>query len=129
MTVLEERFMAQVPGTLREIAEALKTISKKMGDEPKAEKPANSVWVFVADQTYDCVSEDILVEVFATKEAAIKYLHQFVREEGDESSVDYAKKNGWVIEHDEPDLFRAYRDGCYATDHIECQVHECRFNN
>ena len=93
----------------------------------KAKQEKQVVYVFTAEQVWDYEVADTIVKAFATKEAAQKYLHEFVH--GKEGVIEDAKKYGWCIEYDEPDLFQAYRDGYYAQDHTECTITECEIEN
>jgi len=86
----------------------------------------NYVWVFTAEQAWDGEVADTITKVFSTEEKAVKYMHDFIHNENsDESIVDYVERKGWETEYDEPMLYRAYEDGYYATNHIECQVNKC----
>ena len=116
MTALEQRFMERVPNLLHDISENLQAISDNL--QPK------SVWVFTGEQAWDGEVADIIVKTFRTREAAQKFMHEFIHEDGDESIVDYVKRKDWSVEMDEPDLYRAYGDQ-YATDHIEITITEC----
>lgn len=78
------------------------------------------VWVFVADQVCNDDNFDVITEVFATEEAARQHLHEFVH--GEEGELAYAEKHGWVVEHNEPDLFRSYEDGYYSGNHTEATI-------
>ena len=82
------------------------------------------VWVFIAEQSWDGEVADDIVRVFDAKEKAVKYLDDFIHDDGDESIVDYVKRRGWVTEQDEPMLYRAYEDGCYCTSRIELEIIE-----
>ena len=122
MTVLEQRFMERVPSLLHDIAESLATIAGKMADkEPQVKK----VWVFTAEQAWDGEAADVIVKTFATEQAAQKHLHDFVYNDGDETIAEYVKKHDWKVEMDEPWLYRAYDEGRYPTDHVECTITEC----
>lgn len=90
-----------------------------IADEPE------KVYVFTAEQAWEGESADIIVKTFRTKEAAQKFMHKFIHEDGDESIEDYVKRKGWEVEMDEPDLYRAYYDGRYTTNHIEITITEC----
>ena len=90
-----------------------------IGDEPE------KVYVFTAEQAWDCEVIDTIVKTFRTREAAQEFMHKFIHEDGDESIKDYVKRKGWEVEMDEPDLYRAYYDGRYSTDHIEITITEC----
>ena len=96
-------------------------LEKKLDIEDEPEK----VYVFTAEQAWEGESADIIVKTFRTKEAAQKFMHKFIHEDGDESIEDYVKRKGWEGEMDEPDLYRAYYDGRYTTDHIEITITEC----
>jgi hypothetical protein len=52
-------------------------------------------------------------------------MHKFIHEPvDDESIVDYVKRKGWVKVEDESDLYRAYEERRYATNHIEITITE-----
>ena len=122
MTVLEQRFMERVPNLLQSIAESLATIAGKTADKkPQAKK----VWVFTAEQAWDGEAADVIVQTFATEQAAQDYLHDFVYKDGDETIAEYVKKHGWEVDEDEPWLYRASSPGYYPTDHVECTITEC----
>lgn len=91
------------------------------------DNPTN-VWVFTAEQACDGEVADIIVKAFGTEADAQEYMHKFIHEDGDESIADYVKRKSWEVEMDEPDLYRAYEDGCYLTDHIECTITECEIH-
>lgn len=88
-------------------------------------KVTEKVYVFTAEQAWDGEAADIIVKTFRTREAAQKFMHEFIHEDGDESIAEYVESNGWEVEMDEPDLYRAYNDGRYSTDHIETTITEC----
>lgn len=96
-------------------------LEKKLEIEDEPEK----VYVFTAEQAWEGESADIIVKTFRMKEAAQKFMHKFIHEDGDESIEDYVKRKGWEVEMDEPDLYRAYYDGRYTTNHIEITITEC----
>ena len=91
-------------------------LEKRLGIDEEPEY----VWVFVADQVTDDETFDVITEVFATEEAARQHLHDFVY--GEEGELAYAEKRGWVVEHNEPDLFRSYEDGYYVGNHTEAAI-------
>lgn len=97
------------------------TLLDRLGIEDEPEK----VYVFTAEQAWEGESADIIVKTFRMKEAAQKFMHKFIHEDGDESIEDYVKRKGWEVEMDEPDLYRAYYDGRYTTNHIEITITEC----
>ena len=113
MTVLEQRFMERVPDLLHDIAGSLETIAKKQ-ETPKY------VWVFVADQAVNDDTLDTLTEVFATEEAAHKYMYDFVN--GEEGELEYANKHGWNVEINEPDHYCAYEEGYYLGNHVQATI-------
>lgn len=90
----------------------------------KAKQEKQVVYVFTAEQVWDCEVADTIVKVFAAREAAQKHLHEFVH--GKEGVIEDAKKCGWCIVRDEPDLFQAYETGYYAQNHTECMITECK---
>jgi len=96
-------------------------IEKKLGLEEEPEK----VYVFTAEQAWEDEVADIIVKTFHTREAAREFMHKFIHEDGDESIEDYVKRKGWEVETDEPDLYLAYDDGRYLSDHIEITITEC----
>lgn len=119
MTILEQRFMEMVPNQLRDICQTLKVIA----DSIKAQT-TQTVWVFTAEQASCGSVEDTIVKAFPTEEAAQEYMHSFIYEDGDETIAAYVKRNGWEVEMDEPDLYRAYGED-YCTDHVECTISKC----
>ena len=121
MTVLEQRFMERVPNLLQSIAESLATIAGKMADKKQQVK---KVWVFTAEQAWDGEAADVIVQTFATEQAAQDYLHDFVYKDGDETIAEYVKKHDWEVEQDEPWLYRASGND-YCSDHVECTITEC----
>lgn len=96
------------------------TLLDRLGIEDEPEK----VYVFTAEQAWEGEAADIIVKTFRTREAAREFMHKFIHEDGDESIEDYVKRKGWEVEMDEPDLYRAYDDGRYSTDHIETTITE-----
>lgn len=86
----------------------------EMEDEPEY------VWVFVAEQSADDETMATITRVFATEEAAVKCLRDFV--DGDEGEREYAEKRGWTIEADCDDWFVAYKEGYYCGNHTECSI-------
>ena len=91
-----------------------------IGDEPE------KVYVFTAEQAWDGEIADTIVRTFRKKETAHELMHKFIHDSmNDESTADYVKRKGWEVEVDEPDLYRAYPDGYYPTDHIELTITEC----
>ena len=78
------------------------------------------VWVFIVNQASNDETLATIVKVFATEEAALKYLHDFV--EGDEGERAYAEKHGWKIDEDCADWFLAYKEGYYCGNHTECSI-------
>ena len=93
-----------------------------LADEPE------KVYVFTAEQAWDGEVADIIVKTFRTREAAQEYMYKFIHEGGDESIVDYVNRKGWEVEMDEPDLYRAYEEWRYATNHIEITITECNID-
>jgi len=120
MTILEQRFMTLVPDMLGSISKSLASIDKKM-----PEKQAQHVWVFTAEQAWGGETEETIVRVFATEEAAHKHMQEFLHDDGDESILQYVERKGWETELNEPKLYRAFKDGYYSTDHIEITITEC----
>jgi len=96
-------------------------LEKHLGLDGEPEK----VWVFTAEQAWDGEAADIIVKTFRKKETAQEFMHKFIHDGGEESIEDYVKCKGWEVELDEPDLYRAYDDGRYSTDHIEITITEC----
>ena len=88
-------------------------------------KVNEKVYVFTAEQAWDGEAADIIVKTFRKKETAQEYMQKFIHDGGEESIADYVESNGWEVEMDEPDLYRAYNDGRYSTDHIEITITEC----
>lgn len=95
------------------------------------EKKKDYVYVFTAEQAWDFEVADTIVKVFATMKAATDYLHNFLHDgEGSgESLLQYVENEGWVTECNSKTLYRAYRDGYYATDHIELMITKCEIQN
>ena len=114
MTVLEQRFMEQVPRLLDELASATKAIAQALGGREAY------VWVFTADQTADSEVMENISEVFATEEAAQAHLHKFVY--GEEGELAYATKRGWVVSDNKPNHFCAYEAGRYVENHTEATI-------
>ena len=92
------------------------------------------VWVFTAEQAYDYDSYDVIVRTFATEESARRFLHDFVYapasdgtivDSEEESIAQYAERNGWDVEYDEPDFYMAHAEGSYPSDHVECRITKC----
>jgi hypothetical protein len=86
----------------------------------------NYVWVFTGEQAWNGEYADIIVHAFPTEDAAVKYMHDFLLDDGgDESIRDYVKRKEWEVEIDEPMLYRAFKQGYYGTDHIELTITKC----
>lgn len=85
------------------------------------------VWVFTAEQAWDGDVADTIVKVFPSERAATYYLHKFVyMDDGGEITIaEQAKRDGWIIDVDDPFLFRACADNDYANNHTECTVTKC----
>lgn len=92
-------------------------------------KVTEKVYVFTAEQAWDGEAADIIVKTFRKKETAQEYMQKFIHDGGEESIEDYVKCKGWEVELDEPDLYRAYNDGRYSTDHIEITITECNVDH
>ena len=94
--------------------------------EPKKTEP-QYVWVFTAEQAWDGEVADTIVRAFPTEEAAQKYMREFINDgDGDDESIaEYVKRKEWVVEEDEPFLYRAFNAGYYNTDHIELTITKC----
>ena len=93
-------------------------------DEPE------HVWVFTAEQAWDGEFADTIVHVFPTEDAAVKYMHDFLLDDGGDKSIrEYVKRKEWEVEIDEPTLYRASRPGYYAHDHIELTISKCVIEN
>lgn len=127
MTILEQRFMQQVPDLLHDIAKGVQAI---------ADQTPRQVYVFTAEQAYEGDTFDVVVRVFASEESARKFLHSFVyapASDGnlvgidveDESLAEYVRQNEWDVETDEPDFYKAYEPGYYMHGHIECRITRC----
>ncbi len=117
ITEIERRFFERVPNQLNDVVESLKTIAQKM--------TSDCVWVFTAEQAWDDETADIIVKAFPTEDAAVKYMHDFLLDDGDESIREYVERKEWVVKVDEPLLYRACKDGYYSTDHIELTITKC----
>ena len=97
-------------------------LEKALGLDKEPEK----VYVFTAEQAWDGEVADTIVKTFRTREAAREFMHKFIHDSmNDESTADYVKRKGWEVEVDEPDMYRAYPDGYYPTNHIELTITEC----
>ena len=105
--------------------EGVVTIVDGKPTEPKRDNEPEKVWVFTAEQAWDDEVADTIVKTFRKKEAAQEFMHKFIHDGGEESIEDYVKRKGWEVELDEPDMYRAYGDGSYSTDHIEITITEC----
>lgn len=113
--------MERVPNLLQSIAESLATIAGKTADKkPQVKK----VWVFTAEQAWDGEVADVIVQTFATQQAARDYLHDFVYKDGDETIAEYVKKHDWYVEQDVPRHYLASGND-YCSDHVECTISEC----
>ena len=113
--------MERVPNLLHDVAESLSAIATNT----QPSQPA-CVWVFTCEQAWDGQYADIIVHVFSAEDAATMYMHDFLLDDGgDESIRDYVKRKDWDVEMDEPMLYRAYKQGCYGTDHIELTITKC----
>ena len=130
MNMLEQQFMQQVPSLLKDMSKSLKAIASGS----QAAVPEGHVWVFTAEQTCDYVTEDVIVRVFSTEEKARLHLHDFIHKVDDSVSTvvddcvpiaDYVALHNWDVEYDDPDHFRAYPEGSYPEDHIECMITRC----
>lgn len=89
-------------------------------DEPKY------VWVFSGEQTWEDKTADIVIEIFSTEDAAHKYMKEFINDNStDESIAEYVERKKWEVEYNTPDLYRAFRDGHYSSDHIELTITKC----
>ena len=84
------------------------------------------VWVFTAEQAWDGEVADTIVKAFPTEDAAVKYLHDFLLDDGgDESIRDYVKRKNWEVDTDEPMHYCASEEMRYGTDHIELTITKC----
>lgn len=83
------------------------------------------VWVFTCEQAWDGEAADVIVRTFATEKAAHEFMQSFIHGGKDDSIAEYVEHKGWEVEMDEPDLYRAYDDGYYPTDHIEITITKC----
>lgn len=77
------------------------------------------VWVFTAQQVYDCETFDLIVEVFDNKEDAISYMKKFVKEAKED-----IKTNGWQIDEDCDTWFVSFEPFRYPENHVEFSVDE-----
>lgn len=90
------------------------------------EEEEGKVWVFTAEQAWRGEVADTIVRAFDTEDAARKYLHDFLLDDGGEESIrDYVKSKDWDVEFDEPDLYRAYEEGYYVNNHVELTITKC----
>ena len=84
------------------------------------------VWVFTGEQAWDGEYADVIVHAFTTEDAAVKYMHDFLLDDGgDESIRQYVERKDWEVEIDVPMLYRAFKQGYYGTDHIELTITKC----
>jgi len=115
--------MELMPNLLRNISRSLESINKKL----EGFQQAQCVWVFTAEQAWDGEATDIIVKSFGAEQAARKYMQKFINDgDGDDETVaDYVKRKGWKVEYNTPDLYRAYEDGYYVTNHIELTITKC----
>lgn len=117
--------MERVPGLLHDLTEAIQGLAERM-----PEKDPEYVWVFTAEQAYDYVVEDVVVKTFRTERSAQDFLYDFIHDGADgESIVEHANENGWDVEFDEPDHYRAFTPGSYAEDHVECSITKCKIED
>lgn len=87
------------------------------------------VWVFTAEQAWDGEITDIIVKVFSNERSAVNHMRNFLcNGGGEESVVEFVERKGWVTEIDNPLFYRAYEDGYYATNHVECTVDKYEVN-
>ena len=101
-------------------------VYERMLEELEIKDEPEKVYVFTAEHAWDGNVEDIVVKTFRTRKAAQEFMHKFIHEPVDgESIADYVKRKDWEVEMDEPDLYRAYDDGYYSTDHVEITITEC----
>ena len=118
LTELEQRFMQRVPNTLNDISNTLQAIAENLHP--------TCVWVFTGEQAWDGEVADIIVKAFPSEDAAVKYMHDFLLDDGgDESIRQYVERKDWEVELDVPMLYRASRHGYDATDHIELTLTKC----
>lgn len=96
-----------------------------MERELELEDAPQTVWVFTAEQASECDVADTIVETFPTEKAAREYMRSFLHDGGEDSVVNYVERNGWKVERDEPNLYRAFDEDHYCSDHIECAITEC----
>lgn len=102
-------------------------VYERMLEELKLDEEPEYVWVFTGEQAWDGNVDDTIIKAFPTEEAAQKYMHDFLLDDGgDESIRDYVKRKKWEVECDEPNIYRAYRTGYYPTDHIELTITKCK---
>lgn len=83
------------------------------------------VWVFTGEQAWDGEEADVVVRSFGTEKAARKFMQEFIHDNSDESIAEYVERKGWEVEYDEPDLYRAFEDGYYNSNHIELTITKC----
>lgn len=77
------------------------------------------VYVFTAEQVYDGEVFDHIIKVFYTIKEAQKCLNWFVNDVKDTN-----QKRNWFVEYDRPNIYRAFEDGYYATNHCEFMIDE-----
>ena len=108
------------------------SVYERMEEELNIDDEPEYVWVFTAEQAYDYTVEDVVVRVFATEEAACKFLYDFIHEGSDdesESIEDFVMRKGWEVEINDTDLYRAFPCGRYPESHIECTITKCEIEN
>jgi len=87
------------------------------------------VWVFTAEQVYSDEPSDLVVETFATREAAQRYLKEFLHDGEEDSIAADVERLGWEVEDNSPDVYRAFAGGYYMSDHVELMVSKCKIKD
>lgn len=78
-----------------------------------------TLYVFTAEQVYDCEVIDLILVTFWNKNDAVDYMKKFV--EDIKSSI---KNRGWQVEEDCPTYYQTFEPFHYVENHVECIVHE-----
>lgn len=114
MTVLEQRFMQQVPGLLHDIAESLKTIAKDKNND-------GEIWIVFAESLCDYELIGRHIQVYLSEEEARSCFKNYVDE-----VRKTCEENEWEIE-DREDFFESYPDGSWGTSHETVEIQKATF--
>ena len=77
------------------------------------------VWVFTAQQVYNCETLDLIKEVLYNNEDSIDYIKPFVEEAKED-----LKTNGWQVDEDCETWFVSFEPFRYPENHVEFSVDE-----